>query len=122
MVRLYMDENVHGAITREVRKRGVDVLTVQEDGYGGRADPDVLDRATSLGRVLFSQDEDLLAEATHRQRSGIAFAGVVFAAQGGVAIGQCVRNLELMALAGRPEEFSDRVHHLPLWRRACCRW
>lgn len=114
MIRLYMDENVHGAIAREVRKRGVDVLTVREDGFGGRDDPDVMDRATSLGRVLFSQDEDLLAEATHRQRSGIAFTGVVFAAQVEVTIGQCVRDLELIALAGKPEELSDRVHYLPL--------
>jgi predicted nuclease of predicted toxin-antitoxin system len=114
MVLLSMDENVHGAITRGVRRRGVDVVTVQDDGYGGRDDPDVVDRATALGRVLFSQDEDLLAEATHRQRNGIAFAGVVFAAQDEVAIGQCVRDLELIAIAGTPEEFLDRVHYLPL--------
>jgi predicted nuclease of predicted toxin-antitoxin system len=114
MVRLYMDENVHGAITRGVRERGVNVVTVQEDGFSGRDDPDVADRATSLGRVLFSQDEDLLAEATHRQRNGIAFAGVVFAAQHEVSIGQCVRDLEVIAFAGTPEDFSDRVHYLPL--------
>ncbi|ASC69881.1 hypothetical protein XM38_008110 [Halomicronema hongdechloris C2206] len=29
---LYMDENVHGAITTGLRIREVDVLTVQEDG------------------------------------------------------------------------------------------
>jgi hypothetical protein len=114
MVRLYMDENVHGAITRGIRKRGVDVVTVQEDGYGGRDDPDVVDRAAALERVVFSQDEDLLAEATHRQRNGIAFAGLVFAAQGKVSIGQCVRDLELIAFAGTGEDFSDRVHYLPL--------
>jgi predicted nuclease of predicted toxin-antitoxin system len=114
MIRLYMDENVHGAITRGIRQRGADVVTVQEDGFGGRDDPEVLDRATSLGRLLFSQDEDLLAEAAHRQRNGILFAGVVFAAQEEVTIGQCVRDLELIAFAGTPEEFSDRVHYLPL--------
>ena len=92
----------------------MDAVTVQEDGFGGRDDPDVVDRATSLGRVLFSQDEDLLAEATHRQRSGIAFAGVVFAAQDKVPIGQCVRDLELIAFAGTPEEFANYVHYLPL--------
>jgi predicted nuclease of predicted toxin-antitoxin system len=109
-----MDENVQGAITRGVRRRGVDAVTVQEDGYGGRDDPDVLDRATSLGRILFSQDEDLLAEATRRQRNGIPFAGVVFAAQDEAAIGQCVRDIELIAFAGASEEFLDRVHYLPL--------
>ena len=114
MVRLYMDENVHGSITKEVRKRCVDAVTVQEDGYSGRDDPDVLQRAAFLGCVLFSQDEDLLAEATHRQRNGIEFAGVVFAPQAEVTIGQCVRDLELIAFAGIPEDFSNRVHYLPL--------
>jgi len=28
---LYMDENVHGAITNGLRQRGIEVLTVQED-------------------------------------------------------------------------------------------
>jgi predicted nuclease of predicted toxin-antitoxin system len=72
MVRLYMDENVHGVITRGIRKRGVDVLTVQEDGYGGRDDPDVVDRATSLGRVLFSQDEDLLDQLDQGKQEALA--------------------------------------------------
>lgn len=61
-----MDENVPRAITGGLRLRGVDVLTVQEDGRRGLDDPRVLDRATELGRVLFSQDEDLLVEARRR--------------------------------------------------------
>ena len=41
----------------------VDVLTAQRDGTTALHDPALLDRATAFGRVLFSQDEDLLAEA-----------------------------------------------------------
>ena len=33
---------------------------------------------------------------------------------GEVTIGQCVRDLEVIAFAGTPEDFSDRVHYLPL--------
>jgi hypothetical protein len=33
-----MDENVHGAITIGLRLRGVDVLTVQEDGRWSMVD------------------------------------------------------------------------------------
>jgi uncharacterized protein DUF5615 len=51
-----MDENVHRAITEGLRLRGVDVLTVQDDGRRRLRDPVVLDRATELGRPLFSQD------------------------------------------------------------------
>jgi len=78
MIAYYMDENVHGAITKGLRQQGINVLRVQEDGYAGRTDPDVLDRATHLGRVLFSQDDDLLREATWRQRRWASFSGVIY--------------------------------------------
>jgi len=80
-VALYMDEHVHRAITTGLRLRGVDVLTAQDDGRRHVPDALLLDRATELERVLFSQDEDLLIEANHRHRAGIPFAGVVYAHQ-----------------------------------------
>ena len=66
-IAFYMDENVHRGITNGLRIRDVDVLTVQEDGRTGFRDPVILDRATELKRVLFTQDDDFLAEATRRQ-------------------------------------------------------
>ncbi len=39
MISLYMDENVQDAITEGLRLRGLNVLSVREDGYGGRDDP-----------------------------------------------------------------------------------
>jgi hypothetical protein len=74
-VGLYMDENVHGAITSGLRLRGIDVVIAQEDGRGGVADPLILDRATELGRPLFSQDEDLLAEARNGKQRAAIFPG-----------------------------------------------
>jgi predicted nuclease of predicted toxin-antitoxin system len=79
-------------------------LTVQEDGLSGIDDPAVLDRAAALGRVLFSQDEDLLAEAKKRQTEGPSFPGVIFAHQIHVTIGDCVRDLELIAAAADPDD------------------
>ena len=75
-VGLYMDVHVPSAITHRLFLRGVDVLTAQADGTTQLEDPDLLDRATELGRVLFTEDEDLLAEATRRQRRGELFAGL----------------------------------------------
>lgn len=60
-----------------LRRRGLDVLTVQEDGRAGDSDQSMLDRATELGRVLFSQDDDLLVEASRRQASSLPFCGVI---------------------------------------------
>ncbi len=78
-IALYMDEHVHRAITAGLRLRGVDVMTAQEDGRRNTADDVLLTRATELQRILFSQDEDLLAEATRHQEAGVPFAGVVYA-------------------------------------------
>ena len=76
-----MDVHVHQAITTGLRLRGVDVLTAHEDGARRLSDSELLDRATALGRVLFSQDEDLLGEAARRQQGGETFAGVIYAHQ-----------------------------------------
>lgn len=109
-----MDENVHGAITNGLHQRGIDVLTVQEDDRSGIPDPAVLDRAIALNRLLFSQDDDLLAEATRRQRTGTSFPGVIFARQTVVSIGTCIRDLELVSTLGEPTEFKDSILFLPL--------
>jgi predicted nuclease of predicted toxin-antitoxin system len=76
-VHLYMDVHVRRAVTAGLRLRGVDVLTAQEDGTGELPDPALLDRATELGRVLFTQDDDLLREAKRRQQTGQSFAGII---------------------------------------------
>ena len=102
------------AITRALVLRNVGVLTAQLDGTTRLDDTALLDRATSLGRVLFSQDDDLLAEATRRQRSGQHFGGVIYAHQLGITIGRAVNDLELLAQVGTPEEFANRVEYLPL--------
>ena len=113
-VGLYMDVNVRAEITRQLRARGVDVLASEEDGTREFSDSDLLDRATFLGRLLFTRDSDLLAESVMRQRSGITFSGVIYAHQLRVTIGQCVADLELIAKVGDRAEWVKRVGYLPL--------
>ncbi|HEY3411622.1 MAG TPA: DUF5615 family PIN-like protein [Armatimonadota bacterium] len=109
-----MDENVNGAITTALRICGMDVLAVQQEQGEGASDPDVLDHATLLNRVLFSQDRDLLAEAMRRQNESIPFVGLVYAQQQRVSIAQCIDDLEYLARAGNAEDFANRVYFLPL--------
>lgn len=113
-VALYMDEHIHSAITVGLRLRDVDVLTAQEDGCSGISDILLLDRATELQRIVFSQDQDFLIEAQRRQVEGIPFAGVIYAHQRLVTIGDCIQNLEIIAKASEPKELVDRVQFLPL--------
>ncbi len=113
----YMDQHVPCAITVGLRLRGVEVLTAYEDGAGELEDVKLLDRASQLERVLFTRDDDLLAEATKRHRGGLPFYGIVHAHQLRVSIGRCVEDLELIAKAGEPADLMDQVIFLPFGKR-----
>jgi predicted nuclease of predicted toxin-antitoxin system len=109
-----MDHQVQRAIVSGLRVRGVDVLTAYEDNAHQLSDPELLDRATVLGRVLFSRDDDLLVEASRRQRVGMVFSGVIYAHQLKVSIGDCIRDLELIAQAATADELSGQILFLPV--------
>ena len=113
---IYMDHHVPKAITNGLRLRGVDVLTAYEDGTHEYEDgtheyedDDLLDRATKLKRVLFSQDDDLLAEAAKRIENNVPFYGVIYAHQLRVSIGVCVNDLEIIARAGEAEDITGKL-------------
>ena len=113
-VRLYMDVHVRRPVTTGLRRRGVEVLTAQEDGTATLDDDELLDRALDLGRVLFTQDDDLLEEAAARQRTGRLFAGVIYAHQQNITVRQTIDDLELIAKACESKELENNVVYLPL--------
>jgi hypothetical protein len=112
-----MDAHVPGAISRQLRRRGVDVLTTQEDGHGMAVDEQVLERATELSRVVFTHDVRFRVRAENWQRQGREFAGLLFGPQLGATIGQYVEDLELIAKASDSREWRNVVQFLPFRRR-----
>jgi predicted nuclease of predicted toxin-antitoxin system len=106
---LYMDVHVPRSITRGLRRRGVDVLTAQEDGKERASDPQLLNRARELGRIMFSQDEDLIVEAVRCQRASESFATVIFARQLDLSLGRCISDLEALANAALPEDAQGQI-------------
>jgi hypothetical protein len=116
-VALYMDVHVPAAITRQLRLRGVDVLTAQEDAHSDVSDEIVLLRAMKLSRVVFTQDVLFRVLAENWQRRSQEFAGLLFGAQLGGTIGQYVEDLELVCKASETADWLNVVQFLP-FRRA----
>ena len=124
-----MDVHVPYAVTIALRLNGVDVLTAQEDNSRELEDASLLDRATALGRILFTRDDDLLREGALRQKRGESFAGIIYAHQLDVSIGQCVIDLELVAKASDSEmdwsyrvlaaEVTHSTRYLPFLQHPC---
>jgi hypothetical protein len=92
----------------------VDVLTSQEDGTTELDDSDLLTRASSLGRVLFTSDAAFLGEAADRQRAGVPFAGVIYIHQRKIIIPDCVADLEILAKLSQPADLENVLTYLPL--------
>jgi hypothetical protein len=112
-VALYMDVHVPWPITDQLRRRGVDVLTAIEDLAEALPDDKLLQRAGELGRVMFTQDIRFKALSEQWQRQNRTFAGLLFGHQLHGAIGQYVKDLELVAKASEPSEWQNTVGHLP---------
>jgi len=74
----------------------------------------LLDRAAELGRLLITNDTDLLRIGHERQSTSKFFAGVAYAPQQGPPVGKLIENLELIVRALSREEIVNQVFYLPL--------
>jgi Domain of unknown function (DUF5615) len=112
-IALYMDVHVPQAITEQLRRRGIDVLTAFDDGSQELSDDRLLVRVTQLNRVLFTQDIRFRVLAETWQVEGKPFSGLIFGHQLGGTIGQFVQDLELIAKASEPDEWMNTVEYIP---------
>jgi predicted nuclease of predicted toxin-antitoxin system len=107
-ISLYLDENLSPKIARQLRLRGIDVITVRDLGHLGDSDSNHLQRATELNRVLVTADVDFLRMA----QEGESHAGIVFGVQQNLTIGDWVRRLELICFVYTAADMRDHVEYL----------
>jgi predicted nuclease of predicted toxin-antitoxin system len=72
---LFVDENIGADVVEGLRARHFDVRTAAEEGLIGRPDAEVLDRATSQGRVVITHD---LGFGRSAVTAGAAFVGIIY--------------------------------------------
>ena len=113
-VGLYADAHVPGPVILQLRLRGVDTLAATEEETNELPDDELLALATSVKRVMVTQDIRFRVLAEDWLRTGRTFAGLVFAHQRYVSYGELIFDLELIAKATDPEFWQNRVEQLPL--------
>ncbi len=106
-IKFYTDEHVPTAVTKGLRRRGVDVLTAQERDLLTASDETHLTVAASEERVIFTQDADFLR--FHAQ--GNTHAGIVYAHQQ-TPIGVIVRGLILIYQVLEPQDMQNHVEFI----------
>lgn len=116
MIRLLIDEDVHGDIVDGLRRRqpAVDLVRVQDVGLRSTPDPGILEWAAWQGRVVVSVDKKTLAvDAWDRVAHGLPMPGVAIL-RVLLTIGQAIDELELIAVVGDPDDIRNQVIYLPL--------
>ena len=106
-VRFYADEHVAPAVIAGIRRRGGDIVTVQEAGLRGESDEKQLSYARSSGRVILTQDTDFLRLHNEgRHHSGIIYAPMR------LPVGEIIRGLLLIHELLTPEEMTGHIEFL----------
>ena len=106
--RFYLDEHLDVEIARQLRRRGIDVITVRDVESFGESDLQQLQRATRMGRVFCTNDSDLLEIAS----KGIEHAGIIFGQQEKHFIGSWVNQMEKTTEDFRSDELVNLVTFL----------
>jgi hypothetical protein len=115
VLRLVADENFNGRILRALQRRipDLDVVRVQDTPLLGTADPDLLTWAAAEGRVVLTHDvTTLVGHAVRRVRSGEIMPGVIIVGRR-AAVGAIAADLEVLILAGGPEELDRQIAYVP---------
>lgn len=107
-MKFYLDEHIPKGVLEGLRRRGVDVLTVQEAGRSGDSDEKQLSFAAREGRVLVTFDDDFLKlDAT-----GVSHAGIVFSQTGRRPVGEMLESLMLISSVIEPGEMTNHIEFI----------
>ena len=106
-IKFYLDEHIHSAVAEGLRRRGVNVLTVQEAGNTGLSDREQLAIALSEERVMVTMDSDFLTLAVE----GVSHAGIGYA-NPRRTIGELISALMLLYGVLTSGEMADHVEYL----------
>jgi len=108
----YADVHVVFAIVELLRRRGMDVVTVQDRGNDEAGDRDLLMHALAEQRVMLTNDTDFLALAARYSRQGETFAPIYYWPQQGRPVGEMVRRILREAASEDYRSACSRVHFL----------
>lgn len=107
----YANEHVKSAIVEGLRRRGMDIITVQERTLQQADDEVLLETATREGRLLLTNDADFLRIHARWMKAGREHSGIIFWRQD-LGIGVAVRRILQYALRTSPADAAKTVHFL----------
>ncbi len=107
-MKFYLDEHIPKGVVEGLRRRGVDILTVQEADRSGESDEKHLAFAAREGRVIVTFDDDFL----RLDATGVPHTGIVFFQTGRRTVGELIESLMLIANVIEPNEMKNHIEFI----------
>jgi len=105
---LLCDEHIPYPVIEGLRRRGLDVLVVQEIGLSSAEDVTVMDKAREEGRIIYTWDADFL----RLHQAGHQHAGIFYHYPLAYSVGEAIRRVALACEVLSAEEMKDRIEFL----------
>ena len=102
---LLCDEHIPYLVIEGLRRRGIDVTTVQQLDMRGALDQIILQTARGQGMVIYTNDVDFL----RLHAMGIDHSGIIYHHALDFSLGEAIRRVLLACETLSTEEMKDRV-------------
>ena len=105
---LLCDEQISYPVIDGLRRRGIDVRSVQEVGLRSVEDETIIEAARREGWIIYTRDADFL----RHNSAGIQHAGIIYHHPLAYSVGECIRRLVLACEVFSAEEMRNSVKFL----------
>lgn len=116
MLKYLLDENFNNNIYRGISRSApeIDIVRVQDCGLAGAPDPEVLDYAAGVNRVLLTHDVHTLTNfALQRIKRGEEMSGLIEVNQN-CSTSTAIEQIIMAAECLQSEEMENQILYIPL--------
>ena len=111
-IKIYTDESVDVAIAEGLLRRGIEAFSARDRNKLGLTDEEQLIFAREEKATIFTHDTDFLRIAAQWEVEGRTHFGVIYCHQTTYRIGDCVRNLKILATVLTSEDMINHIEFL----------
>ena len=105
---LLCDEHIPYQVIQGLRRRGLDIITVQELNLTSAEDEKIIYKAQEEERVIYTQDTDFL----RLHKSGYKHYGIIYHHPQAYSIGEIIRNIMLICQMTSAQEIKGQIKFL----------
>jgi predicted nuclease of predicted toxin-antitoxin system len=111
-VRIYTDESVDVAVAEGLQRRGIKAFSARDRNKLGLTDEDQFNFARDEKAAIFTHDADFLRIAARWSDEGRTHCGVIYCHLNTYGIGDCIRNLKILATVLTSEDMINHIEFL----------